>query len=39
MERSLIEKTQNGDGVDRKMIKTNWEEGKDENGPELLVPV
>lgn len=38
-ERSLIEKPQNGDGAGRKMIKKNWEEGKDENGPELLVHV
>lgn len=32
-----IEKTQSGDGAGRKMI--NWAEGKDENGPELLVHV
>lgn len=35
MERSHVEKTQNGDEAGRKMI--NWGEGKDENGLELLV--
>lgn len=39
MERSHTEKIQNGDGAGRKMTKRNWGEGKDENGPELLVHV
>lgn len=39
MERSYIEKIQNGDGAGRKIMKRKWGEGKDENGPELLVRV